>query len=95
MAEDKASRQRQTQRKRETKTERGRQTDRAHIHTHSHTHTHTHTHTFALPANHCSQSTAFGTVDRKPRGTRRDGNTASQAEQQHNVNSAGHTVTDG
>ena len=34
------------------------------------------------------RSTAFGALNRKARGTRRDGKTALQAEQQHNVNSA-------
>ena len=43
----------------------------------------------------CSQSTAFGALNRKARGTNRDGKTAWQAGQQHNVNIAGHTVNDG
>ena len=49
----------------------------------------------ALPVNHCSQSTVCGALNRKVRGTRRGGITAWQTEQQHNVNCARHTVTDG
>ena len=37
----------------------------------------------------------FRTLDRKPHGSHRARKTASQVEQQHDVNSAGHTVTDG
>ena len=49
-----------------------------------------------LPVNHCSQSTVFGALNRKVHGTHRiagethrDGESASQAEHQHNVNRAG------
>ena len=48
-----------------------------------------------LPVNHCNQSSAFGALKRKARGTRRDETTSYRGEKQHNVNSAGHTVTDG
>ena len=48
-----------------------------------------------LPVNHCSQSTVFGALNRKGRGTHRDRKTAQQAERQHNVNSAGYIITDG
>ena len=44
--------------------------------------------TSELPVNHCSQSTAFGALNRKAHGTHRDGKIALQAKQQHNVNSA-------
>ena len=50
--------------------------------------------TSALPVNYCRQSTMLGTLNRKARttlgnarGTRRDGNTVWQAEQQHKLNS--------
>ena len=48
----------------------------------------------ALPVSHCGQSTTFSSLNRKARGSRKDGKSAKQAEQQYNVNSAGHTVTD-
>ena len=38
--------------------------------------------TSALPVNHCSQSTTFGALNRKARGTCKDGKTPKQAEQQ-------------
>ena len=53
------------------------------------------TDTSPLPVNHCSHSTAFDALNRKARGTRGDRKTALQAEEQHDVNSVGHIVTDG
>ena len=47
--------------------------------------------TSAQPVNHCSQSTVNHSEKHVEHA---DGKTASQAEQLHNVNSAGHIVTD-
>ena len=48
-----------------------------------------------MPINHFNQPTAFRALNRKACGTHKDGKTAFQAEQQHIINSAWHTVTDG
>ena len=47
-----------------------------------------------MPVNYFTQPTAFLALNRKACETHRDGTTALQGEQQHNVNSAGHTFTD-
>ena len=47
-----------------------------------------------IPVNRCSQPITFRALNRKAHGTHRERKMASQTKQQHDANSAGHTVTD-
>ena len=47
-----------------------------------------------MAVNHFSLPNVFSALNRKARGTHRDWTMALRAEQQHDMNSAGHTVTD-
>ena len=47
-----------------------------------------------IPVSHCNQPSTFHALNMKPCETHRDGKTAFQAKQHHDVTSAGNTSTD-